>query len=209
MGWSFFDGPDRIEIDDCPRFGEDVSSAESAGERIDLREAWQAQQFTRRYFRDADNLHRVRALLKAQMPLVHRLDDEAVLQLLARHFENANLQARLYRYRPAPVSPRPVDAVPWGNTAADEVAVRVKGPPVTPVEVRYWIEIELVDEAGQPIAGEPYTLKTPEGELIQGQLDASGRARVETLTASGECLVSFPALDGAAWELVQSQPGPA
>lgn len=209
MGWSFFDGPDRIEIDDSPRLGDDVSSAEAAGERIDLREAWQAQQFTRRYFRDADHLHRVRGLLKAQMPLAHRLDDEAVLQLLARHFQNANLHARLYRHRPAPAPPRPAEVVPWGSAAADEVPVRVKSPPVAPVEERYWIEIELVDEDGQPIAGEPYTLKTPEGELIQGQLDASGRARIERLTASGECLVSFTALDGEAWELVQSQPGPA
>lgn len=210
MRWCFFDGQDRIDICDSPFLDHCQLPVDPPAERVELHEAWQAQRFVRRHFRDAGNLHRVRGLLSAQLPLIHRLDEEAVLQLLANRFQRADLSAFVSRRQPGAVPPSPVEAdslpFPLPNAAG---AAPVQSRPVKPVEARYWIEIELVGEDGKPIAGEAYTLKTVEGELIQGHLDTSGRARVETLTASGDCQVSFPALDGAAWELVQSRPGPA
>jgi hypothetical protein len=61
-----------------------------------------------------------------------------------------------------------------------------------------WTEIELVDEDGLPVPGEPFVLTPAGGAPVQGTLDANGRARVDGLP-QGSCQVSFPRLDAAAW----------
>ena len=61
-----------------------------------------------------------------------------------------------------------------------------------------WIELELVDEHGNPKAGERYKVVTPDGREIEGVLDGRGRARV-TGVQPGSCTVSYPDL-GDAWE---------
>jgi hypothetical protein len=66
-----------------------------------------------------------------------------------------------------------------------------------------WIEIELLDEAGDPVAGEAYRVTLPTGVLREGVLDAQGRARIDRLPP-GPCQVSFPGIDGAAWDRDQS-----
>ena len=63
----------------------------------------------------------------------------------------------------------------------------------------HWIEIELVDEAGKPVPGEPYEITLPDASLASGTLDEQGKARVEGIT-SGQCQVSFPKIDKTAWE---------
>ncbi len=64
---------------------------------------------------------------------------------------------------------------------------------------KHWIEIELVDEAGQPVAGEPYNVTLPDGATVaDGTLDEKGRARVENIDP-GTCNVTFPNLDKDAW----------
>jgi type VI secretion system secreted protein VgrG len=63
-----------------------------------------------------------------------------------------------------------------------------------------WIEIELVDEEGNPVPGERYEITGPDGEtLARGTLDGNGFARVEGLDP-GQCTVTFPELDREAWE---------
>jgi type VI secretion system secreted protein VgrG len=65
---------------------------------------------------------------------------------------------------------------------------------------KHWIEIELVDEAGQPVAGEPYQVTLPDGSTVaDGTLDEKGRARVDNIDP-GSCKVTFPNLDKEAWE---------
>jgi hypothetical protein len=64
-----------------------------------------------------------------------------------------------------------------------------------------WIEIELVGEDDKPIAGERYLIKDPEGIEHEGTLDDKGFARVDGLE-KGTCKVSFPNLDGEAWEKI-------
>jgi type VI secretion system secreted protein VgrG len=64
----------------------------------------------------------------------------------------------------------------------------------------HWIEIELVDEAGQPVVGEPYQVTLPDGTTVaDGTLDEKGRARVQNID-TGTCKVTFPNLDKEAWE---------
>ena len=87
-------------------------------------------------------------------------------------------------------------AVEVESTPASPVA----GEPAEPVETT-WIEIELIDEADQPVAGERYELKLPDGKIRKGTLDANGLAHVEGLPP-GECQICFPDLDSAAWERI-------
>lgn len=62
-----------------------------------------------------------------------------------------------------------------------------------------WIEIKLVDEAGEPVPSERYLITLPDGSTTSGTLDEKGSARVENLDP-GSCKVTFPDLDQNAWE---------
>jgi len=64
----------------------------------------------------------------------------------------------------------------------------------------HWIEIELLDEAGKPVTGEPYQITLPDGTTIaDGTLDDKGRARVNNIDP-GTCKITFPNLDQEAWK---------
>jgi len=62
-----------------------------------------------------------------------------------------------------------------------------------------WIEIEMVDEEGQPWPGEEYELTLPDGSIKRGNLNSKGLAHVY-LPEKGECQIGFPNLDRRAWE---------
>ena len=65
---------------------------------------------------------------------------------------------------------------------------------------RHWLEIELVDQDGNPVAGEAYHIVLPDGETVaDGTLDEKGFARLDGLEA-GSCEVSFPNLDKLSWK---------
>jgi type VI secretion system secreted protein VgrG len=65
---------------------------------------------------------------------------------------------------------------------------------------KHWIEIDLVNEAGVPVAGEPYLITLPDGTTVaDGTLDQEGWARVDNIDP-GTCKVTFPNLDQEAWE---------
>lgn len=64
----------------------------------------------------------------------------------------------------------------------------------------HWIEIELVDEDGKPVAGEKYLVTLPNSEAaITGTTDEKGRARIDGIDP-GNCKVTFPDLDKDAWK---------
>jgi len=56
-----------------------------------------------------------------------------------------------------------------------------------------WINIKLVDEKGNAVAGEAYEIVLPEGTLAKGTLDIDGTAKVKGFDA-GNCIVRFPQL---------------
>jgi hypothetical protein len=68
-------------------------------------------------------------------------------------------------------------------------------PPSKPEQVKQktWVEIQLLDEEGIPMAREQYRLKLPNGSFEDGFLDKNGRARVDGIDP-GTCQVSFPDL---------------
>jgi type VI secretion system secreted protein VgrG len=62
-----------------------------------------------------------------------------------------------------------------------------------------WIEIQMVDEEGQPVTGEKYKIELSDGTVSEGTLGSDGKARLDGIEP-GSCKVSFPDLDGEAWE---------
>lgn len=64
----------------------------------------------------------------------------------------------------------------------------------------HWIEIELIDEADQPVSGERYKITLPDGSVDEGSLDEKGKAKIESIADAGDCKISFPNLDQDAWE---------
>lgn len=61
-----------------------------------------------------------------------------------------------------------------------------------------WIEIQLVDEVGEPVAGEPYEITLPDGKVRKGSTDANGKAKISGIDP-GNCRITFPRLDEDAW----------
>jgi len=59
------------------------------------------------------------------------------------------------------------------------------------LEVKEWLEIELADESGKPLADEEYVVKLPGGREIKGTLDKNGFARIEGVSP-GDAEVEFP-----------------
>jgi uncharacterized Zn-binding protein involved in type VI secretion len=62
-----------------------------------------------------------------------------------------------------------------------------------------WVEIEVVDETGAPVAYQPYRIEAPDGEVCEGWTDANGVARIEGVVP-GTCKVTLTNLDEKAWD---------
>jgi phage protein D len=82
-------------------------------------------------------------------------------------------------------------------TTLKAVRVAKKQPPrpirqTTPAQPEEgWLEVELIDHDGRPVAGEKYKVQTSDGRVVEGRLDAQGRARVVGVRP-GSNTVSFP-----------------
>jgi type VI secretion system secreted protein VgrG len=83
------------------------------------------------------------------------------------------------------------------------VQVKPYKPPQTQEEKAKkpsWIEIVMVDEDGNPVPGEAYSITLPDGETVaEGTLDDKGFARVDGIDP-GTCQITFPDLDQDAWK---------
>ena len=64
----------------------------------------------------------------------------------------------------------------------------------------HFIDIELLDEADQPVPGEKYKITLPDGSVASGSLDNKGCARVDGIKDAGQCEITFPDLDEQAWK---------
>ncbi len=64
--------------------------------------------------------------------------------------------------------------------------------------VKTWIEMEVVDDLGRPMAGQEYLCMLPNGAIERGALDAKGRVRFDGIEP-GNCAFSLPALDEESW----------
>src|SRR5580658_3991164 len=90
-------------------------------------------------------------------------------------------------------------ATPSKKSAASDAPTHDPNAPENK-DKKHYIEIKLVDEAGQPVAGEPYAITLPDGSTVaDGTLDDKGFARVDNIDP-GTCKVTFPNMDKDAWE---------
>jgi phage protein D len=91
-----------------------------------------------------------------------------------------------------------------GYFTALRAVLVAKKPPARPAPAQRpqpppnWIEIELKDESGRPLPGTYYQVKTPDGRILDGNLDGQGKARVEGVKP-GQCKVSFPEIHETEW----------
>jgi hypothetical protein len=61
------------------------------------------------------------------------------------------------------------------------------------------VMIELLDVEGNPVPGEPYRIKLPDGTIVTGKLDAKGKAHHTGIEQPGTCQVCFYERDAAIW----------
>jgi len=80
----------------------------------------------------------------------------------------------------------------------EDAAAEEKAASQQPAD-KHWIEIELLDDSGLPVANERYVIELPDGSMITGYTGSNGKARVDDVDP-GTAKVSFPALDKAAYE---------
>ena len=62
-----------------------------------------------------------------------------------------------------------------------------------------WIEVALVDLAGEPVGGAAYKITLPDGSVMTGKSPANGVVRFERIVA-GQCQITFPDFDGREWK---------
>ncbi|MCC7497231.1 MAG: type VI secretion system tip protein VgrG [Bryobacterales bacterium] len=63
----------------------------------------------------------------------------------------------------------------------------------------HWVEVEFIDDAGQPLPGVSYEVKLPDGSVSSGTTDEKGVGKITNIDP-GNCEISFPNLDQDAWE---------
>jgi type VI secretion system secreted protein VgrG len=83
------------------------------------------------------------------------------------------------------------------NLTLDGSEIALKGSKLNKIqpdsvqEQQGFVELQLVDEDGNPVANAKYELHLPNGDVKKGTLDGSGKARVEDVPP-GACRVVFP-----------------
>jgi hypothetical protein len=157
---------------------------------LDMRDHESALAFLRSRVQDTESRAQARALLadESASAALCEFEEDEILDALAWRICRADLtptaHPRVYRSADLVVMPQPSDDEPV-LAAAKETT---------------WIEIQLVDEVGEPVEGEPYELTLPNGSMQRGKLNYRGRARVDNIDEPGQCLVTFPDLDRDVWE---------
>jgi uncharacterized Zn-binding protein involved in type VI secretion len=111
--------------------------------------------------------------------------DAAVMQMVARGMRSGQAQV---------LAQAAGDGSPFCEVCAAQGTTAVV---VSPNKTS-WVEIELVDDQGQPVAGETYQVRLSDGSLFTGTLDGSGQARIEGIDP-GTCQITFPNLDANSW----------
>jgi phage baseplate assembly protein gpV len=88
-----------------------------------------------------------------------------------------------------------------GGGAASSQSSADSGPPADAASVASdtsFIELELVDTDGKPVAFASYVVTASDATSFSGVLDAEGRARIDGIV-KGNCTVTFPEFHGDDW----------
>jgi hypothetical protein len=66
-------------------------------------------------------------------------------------------------------------------------------PPAEPkIPAKTWFRAKLLDEKGNPMAGEDYVLVDTDGVKRQGKLDSAGEVYIPPILPPGKCTITFP-----------------
>ena len=162
-----------------------------------------ARSFMQSLLADPRNRLAVReALIEERLP-APELDDPALAEELAHRLVDQDLvlvscASLVERYG--------LEATVSGETATqettpleDEMAAKEEKGEEPAKEEEHWLEIELVDDDGNPVPNEAYTVELPDGSTVSGRLDDMGQARLEGIDP-GTAKVSFPNLDKELYE---------
>lgn len=85
-----------------------------------------------------------------------------------------------------------------GGAAAKAPPPEEEAPVEKAPEVRAWIEVQLLDADGSPIAGETCRITLTNGKVVEQATDKYGLVRVADIDP-GKCEVTFPKLADGIW----------
>ena len=174
----------------------------------EFHDAAAAVEFLRPLLSDARNVSAVRALVTDSRD--GRIgSDQDLVEELARRIVSERLQvvscadSFLAALRSEAAAGAAAQQSQTGQSAQttpleDEEAAKAEKEAASQPEEKHWIEIELLDDSGAPVANELYLVEMPDGSKITGRTDASGRARIDDADP-GTAKVSFPDLDKSAY----------
>lgn len=91
--------------------------------------------------------------------------------------------------------PISLDQLPTPESLTEQVQAQMQTKETTDVN---GMEIALMDEIGQPLAGQPYEIMLPDGKMAAGMTDEMGKAKIAGF-ADGLCKLSLPTLDKGVW----------
>ncbi|PRQ02210.1 hypothetical protein ENSA5_25450 [Enhygromyxa salina] len=139
----------------------------------------------------AGQLHKLRSLVTAtgrrSLGWNKDLRDPLAELVASGHIEVRRLEAQVHR--PSGKIPEPIELTP-PEPVANEI-VEVHG-----------VMIELVDADGNPVPGEPFRIKLPDGTTETSTLDEEGKAHITGIERAGNCKVCFYERDAAVWARV-------
>jgi uncharacterized protein (DUF2345 family) len=86
------------------------------------------------------------------------------------------------------------------RTLSDRVPPKLENEAVeNEIVETHSVMIELLDVEGNPVPGEPYRIKLPDGTVVTGKLDAQGKAHHTGIEQPGTCQVCFYERDAVIW----------
>jgi len=164
-----------------------------------FRDSADALFFLRSLLADPFNIRLLRdSLAEASFGLdVSALSDQEVIEQLAQVLISGRLRIGRVKLPIAPVG----ETVAPAETEEEEEEEHAT---VVPTVETTWIEIELVNADDDPVPDQEYKVALPDGTEQTGNLDSDGKAMIRDITQKGDCVVSFPGLDAAAWDTAGS-----
>jgi hypothetical protein len=153
-----------------------------SGDAASFQDRESALCFLRRALADLHSISVLRGLAADTLLFVGRDDDEMLEQLSWLLFEGSLRIVRL-----------PKEALGGSGEATEVELARVEGR-----AVKDWVEIVLLDDDDNPVAGAEYEMTLPDGSLETGRTNSAGKARFTGIDP-GVCKVSFVRLDERAW----------
>lgn len=139
--------------------------------------------------RDPSTLAMIRSVaagVGGGMPISER-DEQLGLRVLAAQLETGRLRLRVIEAG----SLRTL-----GNEALPELELERDANEIAET---HGVMIELIDADGNPVPGEPFRIKLPDGTVRSLMLDEQGKAHVTGIERPGTCQVCFHQRDASVW----------